>query len=311
MLFSVLTRKGKVPRLNFHPPRSRPWLTGGGPCAGQLPCPGAFIQHPVWVIPPAPRPGWGGSWQRPQGQVPRPCPAIINEGARRPGPSRPSGFSFNLERIVCIRSTGIRVVANAHQVNPQLTATALLWEEPNHRGGPANDVQCPYNLTLASGHLLGGDNWSKLHQLLKLECRDWSGLKLLPQRQCPYTPGAEASTDCDPWRPPAAIRLQTSGWGRGSLLLRCFKVWAWLAGGCGEGSGALRDPALSLSQALQPPLTSHHTLCCENHCELTVGSGSRDNGHANGQAKCSAPITEMMIIIQIHNKTFIHITHYH
>ena len=26
MLFSVLTRKGKVPRHNFHPPRSRSWL---------------------------------------------------------------------------------------------------------------------------------------------------------------------------------------------------------------------------------------------------------------------------------------------
>ena len=30
MLFSVLTRKDKVPRFNFSPPRSRPWLRGGG-----------------------------------------------------------------------------------------------------------------------------------------------------------------------------------------------------------------------------------------------------------------------------------------
>ena len=29
MLFSVLTRKGKVPRHNFYPPRSQSWLTGG------------------------------------------------------------------------------------------------------------------------------------------------------------------------------------------------------------------------------------------------------------------------------------------
>ena len=31
MLFSVLTRKGKDPRLHFCPPRSRPWLWGGCP----------------------------------------------------------------------------------------------------------------------------------------------------------------------------------------------------------------------------------------------------------------------------------------
>lgn len=29
MLFSVLTWKGKVPRLSFHPPKSRSWLRGG------------------------------------------------------------------------------------------------------------------------------------------------------------------------------------------------------------------------------------------------------------------------------------------
>ena len=29
MLFSVLTRKGKVPRHNFHPPRFQPWLREG------------------------------------------------------------------------------------------------------------------------------------------------------------------------------------------------------------------------------------------------------------------------------------------
>ena len=33
------------------------------------------------------------SWRRPRGQVPRPCPAVITEGARRPGPRRPAGSS--------------------------------------------------------------------------------------------------------------------------------------------------------------------------------------------------------------------------
>ena len=61
-----------------------------------------------------------------QGQVPRACPAIITEGARRPAPSQPSGFSFKLERIIWVGSVGIHVVANAHQVSSQLTAAAVL-----------------------------------------------------------------------------------------------------------------------------------------------------------------------------------------
>ena len=39
MLFSVLTSKGKVLRLNFHPPRSRAWVRGGDPSEDQLPPP--------------------------------------------------------------------------------------------------------------------------------------------------------------------------------------------------------------------------------------------------------------------------------
>ena len=65
--------------------------------------------------------GW-----RTQRQVPRACPAIITEGARRPAPSQPSGFSFKLERIIWVGSVGIHVVANAHQVSSQLTAAAVL-----------------------------------------------------------------------------------------------------------------------------------------------------------------------------------------
>ena len=44
------------------------------------------------------------SWQHLQGQVPRPCPAIITEGTRHPGPSQPSGLSFNLEKTTCTGS---------------------------------------------------------------------------------------------------------------------------------------------------------------------------------------------------------------
>lgn len=49
---SVLTRKDKVSRLNLHAPGSRSsWLRGGGPCWRRSPCPGVFLEHPVWVPP--------------------------------------------------------------------------------------------------------------------------------------------------------------------------------------------------------------------------------------------------------------------
>ena len=81
MLFSVLTRKGKVQRLNFYPLRSRPWLRGGGPCMGWLPCLGAFVQHPVWVLPPVPRPGWGSRSQLAAGMT---LPSHHHSGSRAP-----------------------------------------------------------------------------------------------------------------------------------------------------------------------------------------------------------------------------------
>ena len=55
MLFSVLTRKGKVPRHNFHPPRFQPWLREGRSQLTAL-----------------------------QGQVPTSCPLVMPEGARHP-----------------------------------------------------------------------------------------------------------------------------------------------------------------------------------------------------------------------------------
>lgn len=96
VLVSVLT-KGKVLRLNSSP---RPRLSQDS-WAGPFLCPGAPVQHPVCVLPPVPRPCWkrqssaGGALR---GGVPRACPAVITEGARRPAPSQ-SGFSFKPERL--------------------------------------------------------------------------------------------------------------------------------------------------------------------------------------------------------------------
>ena len=125
MLFSVLTKKGKVLRLNFCPPRPR--LRGG------VPGPAGFSAREHWSSTqsvffyecPGPAEEAELSRWRTQGRVPRACPAVITEGARRPAPSQ-SGFSFKPERIICVGSVGIRVVANAYQVSAQLTAVALL-----------------------------------------------------------------------------------------------------------------------------------------------------------------------------------------
>ena len=52
-------KKGKGPKAQLSPFRVQAWLREGGPVGGggQLPCPGVFVQHPVWVLPPVPRPG--------------------------------------------------------------------------------------------------------------------------------------------------------------------------------------------------------------------------------------------------------------
>ena len=54
----------------------------------------SLVRHPVWVLLPVPRPDGRGRSQlaAPSGPGPRPCPAGITEGARRPGPRRPSNW---------------------------------------------------------------------------------------------------------------------------------------------------------------------------------------------------------------------------
>ena len=75
------------------------------------------------------------SWWRTQGRVPRACPAVITEGARRPAPSQ-SGFSFKPERIICVGSVGIRVVANAYGLVPSSQQLPFSENRSTHRGRP-------------------------------------------------------------------------------------------------------------------------------------------------------------------------------
>ena len=64
MLFSVLTRKGRVPRHSFHPPRSRSWLRGG---RSQLAAPSGPGSH---TLPSYHH--WGSEVSKPTGpQAPR------------------------------------------------------------------------------------------------------------------------------------------------------------------------------------------------------------------------------------------------
>ena len=63
MLFCILTRKGIVPRHDCYSLRSKPWVKS----RSQL--------------------------MAPSGPGPRPCPAVISEGAGHPGPKWPSGSS--------------------------------------------------------------------------------------------------------------------------------------------------------------------------------------------------------------------------
>ena len=75
---------------SFRPPRARSWLRGWGgggvgPCGDQSRCPWAFVQTGC----PGPAEEADLCRQRLQGQVPRPCPAVTMQTARRPGPSWP------------------------------------------------------------------------------------------------------------------------------------------------------------------------------------------------------------------------------
>ena len=79
-------KKGQGPKAHLLPSEVQALLRGGVP---------ARAGHPARVLPPVPSLAEEAdlSWRRPQGQVPRPRPAVIAEGARRPGPSQPSGSS--------------------------------------------------------------------------------------------------------------------------------------------------------------------------------------------------------------------------
>ena len=129
MLFSVLTKKGKVLWFNFCP--LRPRLRGGVPGLAGYSAPEHWssTQSLSFYQCPGPAEEADLSWWCSQGQGRRTCPAVITEGARRPAPSQPSGFSFKLEWIIWLGSVGIHVVANAHHVSSQLTAVAILWEQ--------------------------------------------------------------------------------------------------------------------------------------------------------------------------------------
>ena len=69
------------------------------------------------------------SWWLPRGQVPRPYPAVIAEGARGPGPNWPSGSLGHPK--------GGGEGARSHRLHPMQTATAV-WSQRQgwRRGSP-------------------------------------------------------------------------------------------------------------------------------------------------------------------------------
>lgn len=117
MLFSLQTRKGKFPKLNFCSLRSRPYLRGEGPVWAGYPAqePSSSTQSRSSHQCPGPDKMADLSWQH--RQVPRPCPAVITEGARHPDPAVPQASHLTW-RDRCMGSIGTCVVANALQVNP-------------------------------------------------------------------------------------------------------------------------------------------------------------------------------------------------
>ncbi|KAJ8789202.1 hypothetical protein J1605_004943 [Eschrichtius robustus] len=70
----------------------------------------------------------------------------------------------------------------------------------------------------------------------------------LPGPSWPSDSSGHPNSGRDPWRQPPPFGR---GGGDGGEVRCCFQAWAWPVGGCGEGSRALRDTALSLS--LGPP----------------------------------------------------------
>ena len=111
-------------------------------------------------------------------------------------------------------SIGIHVGANTNQ----FTRIALLWKYPQPQIWTwSSDMNCPFNLTLTSGHLLGVDNQSKLYLFLKLERGAWSWMKATLMAVSIYS-SCWGLHGLWPMNTATAIRLQRRGWGRGSLL---------------------------------------------------------------------------------------------
>ena len=183
-------------------------------------------------------------------------------------------------------------------------------------------MQCPCNLTLTSGHLLGVDNWSKLYQFFNLSRETEAGwscylngrVHILQLLRPPWT-----STHGD--HPPPLGRKG----GDGGEVRCCSKAWAWPVGGRHEGSGGLQDIAVSLSLGLPahlpaprleglervwekaeiPRSVSHCTLCGENHCYADCWRSGTSNHSANSPAlpakRPLRPITIHYIILFIHS----------
>ena len=82
-----------------------------GLCAGQSPCLGSICPALGLGSPTSARPGWGGRSQL-VGPGLQTLPSLITEAGRSPRHSLSSGFSFTPQRISCIGSIGIHIVAN-------------------------------------------------------------------------------------------------------------------------------------------------------------------------------------------------------
>ena len=132
--------------------------------------------------------------------------------------------------------------------------------------------------------------------------------KLLPEPQCPYPPGAEASRDRDPRRRPPPW----GGWDGGGVLCH-FKSWACSA----WGSRVLQDPGPRLSPGPSSPAGPETTgpgglweesherpprpLCRGDSWELTVGGAqpltplgfSRSQGGPSLRVRAHGPYNNM------------------
>ena len=123
----------------------------------------------------------------------------------------------------------------------------------------------------------------------------------------PFTPVAEASLNCQAWRPQVLeVRMGE---------VRCsFKAWAWPVRRPCQVSGALQDSPQPVPRH-GPMTASHPTFCHDGHWGVTTGRVGPYNCCPQGlpitvatlRIGCyrlrahSTPITEM-IIIQIHNR---------